>query len=222
LPLTFFLPKKKTACHQPPVSVAFLFLGVLYGGTIMNTLVIVLSAVLGQTEGRPSALWQESYTQAQNMAAQIKAPMAVFLTQGENGIDKLVQGGLNERARELLASNYVPVIVDTTTPAGQRLASAFGIRGEGLVLSDRGGAYQALSKPGSLTSEDLVSNLEKYADQTESRMTDNSGRASLYPTEQGSSGRLRNRRANSYTAMPVEGQRRVRLFQGWMNRRAAS
>jgi len=189
----------------------------------MNTLVIILSAVLGQAEGRPSALWQQSYTQAENMAAQIKTPVAVFLTQGENGIDKLIQGGLNERAREVLASSYIPVLVDTSTPQGQRLAQAFEIRGgQGLVLSDRGGAYQAFSHPGSLTSEELVRNLEKYSNQMDVPMTENAGRSSLYPPPEQRPGRLRNRRANGYISAPAESQGRGRLFQGLMGRRAAS
>jgi len=109
----------------------------------MNTLVILLSAVLGQAEERTAPQWRQSYTQAQNMAAQIKRPVAVFLTQGANGIDKLIPGGLTEQARDILTSDYIPVIVDTTTPEGQRLARQFQLRdGQGLVLSDRGGVYR--------------------------------------------------------------------------------
>jgi hypothetical protein len=190
----------------------------------MNTLVIVLSAVLGQAEERSDPLWRQSYTQAENMAAQIKRPVAVFLTQGQNSIDRLIPGGLNEQAKEILTSDYIPVMVDTSTPEGQRLARAFQIRdGLGLVLSDRGGAYQAFWHQGSLTNEELVRKLQKYANQTNVRMTEADGRSSLYPPEeQGAPRRRLNRRGVESSTTTAESQRRVRLFQGRLSRRSAS
>ena len=191
----------------------------------MNTLVILLSAVLGQADEPTAPQWRQSYTQAQNMAAQIKRPVAVFLTQGPNAIDKLIPGGLSEEARNILTSDYVPVLVDTTTPEGQRLARAFQLsNGQGLVLSDRQGAYQAFWSPGTLTNEELVRNLQKYANQTSVRMTEIAGRSSLYPAEdQATTPQVVDRRGNVVTTTPAQNQRRfvlrnpdqrVRLFQG--------
>jgi hypothetical protein len=200
----------------------------------MNTLVIVLSAVLGQAEEVRAPLWRQDYTQAQKVAAQDKKPMAVFLKQGQNGISKLVPGGLNEQAKQLLANNYVTVSVDTATPEGQRLARAFEIRdGQGLILSDRGGTYQAFWSQGTLTNQDLVRNLEKYASQTDVRMTEVAGRSSLYPPvdEQGSPVRQIDQRGYQVSTTPTETQRRRglrnseqrgRLFQGRLSRRTAN
>ena len=200
----------------------------------MNTLVIVLSAVLGLAD-EPASLWQDSYAQAERMAAQQNKSVAVFLTKGEGGLTNLVPGGLSERAREVLASNYVAVMVDTTTPDGQQLARAFALRaGQGLVLSDRGGNLQAFWYQGTLNNQDLVRNLERYANQTNIRMTAVAGRSSLYPpgdeAQQPSTSRRMGRRVNDVSATPVESQRRIgmrnsergRLFQGRLSRRNAS
>ena len=185
----------------------------------MNTLVMVLSTVLGVAE---DSLWQQNYTQAQKMAAQENKSMAVFLTPGQNGMNQLIPGGVNQQAREILADNYVAVMVDTTTPEGQRLARAFQIRnGQGLILSDRGGSRQAFWFQGTLTNQDLVRNLEKFANQTNVRMTEVAGRASLYPPGE------EDGKPVTPAATPTQSQRRmgmrnntseqrVRLFQGRM------
>jgi hypothetical protein len=189
----------------------------------MSTLVFVLSAVLGQADDPSAQLWQQNYTQAQRMAAQDKKPVAVFLTRGQNGLSTLISGGLNEQAKSVLTSNYIPVMVDTSTPEGQRLARAFEIReGQGLVLSDRGGARQAFWFQGNLTNEDLIRNLEKYANQTDIRMTEVAGRTSLYGPgeEQSTSARRTMRRGSEVAATSGERERRLRLFQGRMTRRS--
>ena len=158
------------------------------------------------------------------MAAQDKKPVAVFLTRGQN-VSTLVSGGLNEQAKSLLASNYIPVMVDTSTPEGQRLARAFEIReGQGLVLSDRGGARQAFWLQGSLTNQDLIRNLEKFANQTDIRMTEVAGRSSMYaPGEEPASAARRGlRRGTDNVSTSGDSQRR-RLFQGrMMNRRSTN
>ena len=102
---------------------------------------------------------------------------------------------------------------------------SFEIRdGLGLVLSDRSGAYQAFWSQGTLTNEDLVRNLQKYANLTSVRVTETAGRSSNYPPgeEQGTPARRAGRRGAEYSTTPVESQRRLRLFQGRMSRRTAS
>jgi hypothetical protein len=203
----------------------------------MNTLVIVLSAVLGQTGDAPM-LGQKDYAQAQKMAAQNNKPMAVFLNQGKTGDNKLITDGLSDRAKEILAKNYIAVMVDTTTPEGRDLAKAFEIRnGQGLILSDRGGAMQALWYQGTLTNQDLIRNLEKYTNLTNVRMTEVAGRASMYPPadESGNATSTVNRQGNSSnpptTSSNSSGQRRLlfrnsnergRIFQGRLGLRSQS
>ena len=198
----------------------------------MNTLALVLSAFLG-TADDPS--WQQNYTQAQRMAAQDNKGLAVFLMQGEDGMGKLIPGGLNSQALDILMKNYVCVRVDTSTPEGQRLARAFEMRmGQGLVLSDRGGAHQAFWSQGNLNNQDLIRSLEKFANQTNVRMTEVAGRTSLYPPtdEQTSSSSPATTMPQATTAQPNSQRRlmgrnsteqRTRLFQGrLMGRRATT
>jgi hypothetical protein len=179
----------------------------------MNTLVILLSAVLGQAEEQNvPPQWRQSYGQAQNMAAQIQRPVAVFLTQGPGGMDKLIQGGLSDQAKEILTSDYIPVMVDTTRPEGQRLARDFGLSGgQGLVLSDRSGTYQAFWSQDSLTSEQLLRNLQKYANQTTVRMTEIAGRPSLYGPvdQQGNPVPVLSGPGTEAYPAPAQGQRRL-------------
>jgi len=191
----------------------------------VNTLVIALSALLGQADGSSSLQWQQDYAQAQKMAAQGNKSLAVFLTQGQNGMNMLVSGGLNQRAQEILANNYIPVMVDTATPQGQRLARAFEIRdGRGLVLSDRGGMHQALWYQGNLTNQDLVSNLEKFANQTNVRMTETAGRVSSYPPgeEPAQTGRRTGVPRNQVSTTSESPRRQRTLFQGRLNRRTTT
>jgi hypothetical protein len=153
----------------------------------MNTLVIVLSAILGQAgEEVSNPTWQRDYAQAQKQAAQAQKPLAVFLAPGQDGLDMLVQGGLAPKAKEIMGGKYICVIIDTATPEGKQLASKFEISGTGLVLSDRSGDYQAFWHQGTLSSQDLVRTLQKFAGQTTNiRFTETAGRTSFYPSEGG-------------------------------------
>jgi hypothetical protein len=196
----------------------------------MNTLVCVLSAFLGQAE-EPASLWQQSYTQAQKIAAQDNKAVAVFLTKGEGGLRDLIPGGLSLEAQRLLTDKYAAVMVDSTTPEGQRLARAFQMRdGQGLVLSDRGGNLQAFWYQGNLTNQDLVRNLEKYGNVTNVRMTEVArGRTALYPPvdAQGKTVQPVNQTMQPTTIQPQTQRRfglrnsdqRTRLFQGRLLRR---
>ena len=90
-----------------------------------------------------SLTWMRDYPAARRLAAEKNKPMAVFLGAGKLGYDKVVQGGLNQRTRQLLGS-YIPVFVDTSSEAGRKLAEQFEMSGgQGIVLSDRGGQLQA-------------------------------------------------------------------------------
>jgi hypothetical protein len=190
----------------------------------MNTLVFVLSAFLG-TADDPS-LWQSTYAEAERVAAQENKSVAVFLTPGQ--MNQLIPGGVNQQAREMLSKNYVAVMVDTTTPEGQTLARAFEItNGQGLVLSDRGGVHQAFWYQGNLNNQDLVRNLQKFANQTNVRMTQVAGRTSYYPS---ASDDQANPMPQATTApqsqrrmgMRNSSEQRTRLLQGRMMSRRAT
>jgi hypothetical protein len=193
-----------------------------YGGIVMNTLVIVLSAVLGQVDEQVPPQWRQTYTQAQNMAASIQRPVVVFLLPGQGSMDKLVSGGLSEQAKEVLASDYIPVMVDTSSPEGQRLARAFDIQGgQGLIISDRSGAYQAFWAQGTLSNDELVRNLQRFATQTNVRMTEVAGRSSQYPAGQPAPAGVDGSQGSPTYAPPSNSRPRFRIFQGRTRRMAS-
>jgi hypothetical protein len=106
------------------------------------------------------------YSSARQVVHSERKPLAVFLGRGENGYEKVCRdGSLSKTAQDALRNNYVSVYVDTTSAAGKRLATAFGItKPAGLVISDRGGAKQAYHHDGALTSSDLKRALTRFAD----------------------------------------------------------
>ncbi|MBI3411138.1 MAG: hypothetical protein HY040_22615 [Planctomycetes bacterium] len=155
----------------------------------MNTLVIVLSAVLGQAgEGSPAPTWQRDYAQAKQQAVQAQKPLAVFLAPGQDGLNRLVQGGLSPQAKEIMSGKFICVLIDTDTPEGKRMAGALEIGSTGLVISDRGGAFQAFWQRGELSNQNLVRILQRFSEQTSVRATEIGGRASFYPDGQSGSG----------------------------------
>src|SRR5262245_49711850 len=90
-------------------------------------------------------VWQQDYAQARQIGAAQGKPLAVFVGAGAQGSDKVSQDGkLSPEVLQLLARNYVPVYIDASTPAGQKLAQEFALTtGRGLILSDRTGELQA-------------------------------------------------------------------------------
>src|SRR5437899_2515200 len=102
--------------------------------------------------------WQ-TYSQASQMVQMERKPMAVFLGTGQKGWEQ-VAGSLDSEAEKVLAASYVCAYVDTSTPAGEKLAEAFALKnGVGVVLSDRRGDVQVYSHEGKLSQPDLVRQL---------------------------------------------------------------
>jgi len=129
------------------------------------------SMLLLALTGTPAAdadglAWQSDYSAAKKQAQTDKKPMAVFIGSGQDGYQKLSKDGkLGKVVEQILTNNYIPVYIDSTTPAGKKLAQDFELTsGSGLVLSDRGGEMMAFYNEGSLTRADMLRYLEKYAD----------------------------------------------------------
>jgi hypothetical protein len=110
--------------------------------------------------------WVTDYAAARKQGATASKPLAVFLGSGKAGYQQVIRGGeLNPNSNRMLAANYVPVYIDTSTEAGQRLARDFEMPGgRGLVISDRTGQLQAFRHQGELTDQDLAAYLQRYAD----------------------------------------------------------
>src|SRR5262249_44299568 len=138
------------------------------GGLRMYTsiLLIALSAASPQANGEQALTWQSDYSAAQKQGMAEKKPLAIFVGTGEAGWSKVVQGGeLGQENKRLLAKDYICVYADTSTAGGKQIATAFEVPGDrGLVISSRGGEYQAFHHVGDLSQRDLAWYLVRYAD----------------------------------------------------------
>ena len=124
----------------------------------------MVGSLAGNIPAQQDLNWLNDYRQARVQAAGQK-PLAVVVGTGKAGWGQLVKDGLDSRAKELLASNYVCLYADRSTDAGRKLAAALEIGGDtGLVISDRSGQTQAFSHSGELSSADLNRALERYSE----------------------------------------------------------
>src|SRR5262245_43392764 len=112
--------------------------------------------------------WQKDYHSAKVQAKDVQKPLAVFIGSGKDGWSKLTyEDTFDPKLNHLLATRYVCVYADRSTPAGKRLADAFEVTdGTGLVISDKSGSVQAYHHSGELSRTDLTATLEKYSDTT--------------------------------------------------------
>jgi hypothetical protein len=113
---------------------------------------------------RPAWLFDYSLAAQQGIARQ--KPLAVFIGTGSTRWEELSkEGTLGKQVKEILASHYVCVYLDTNKEEGRRLAKAFSIStGAGLVISDKSGKLQAFRHDGDLVSSEMQSYLTRYAD----------------------------------------------------------
>jgi hypothetical protein len=112
--------------------------------------------------------WLRDYDQARKEGQKASKPLAVFIGAGADGYDQVSpEGKLSPQAKRLLAEHYVCVYLNTDTPKGRRLATAFNIKDKtGVVFSDRTGDYQAFHYPGMLPDDELTGCLKRFADPT--------------------------------------------------------
>ncbi len=127
--------------------------------------VVALGAFLA-AEPTAQPTWLTDYRTAQQQSASAGKPIAVVLGNGAKGYQTLAQEAtLPGTVNQTLASGYICVYLDTTTPEGKKLADAFQMpSGRGLVISDRTGQMQAFRHEGTLPANDLNSYLRRYQD----------------------------------------------------------
>jgi hypothetical protein len=107
--------------------------------------------------------WQPNYQQALAQATEQQKPVAVFIARGEAGVTRLVNNeGVGTEAARLLRRNYVCLYVNTATESGKELAGSFNMT-QGVVISDKTGAIQALRHEGTLSQADLTKYLTAQA-----------------------------------------------------------
>jgi hypothetical protein len=134
-------------------------------------------------------LWQTDYGTARRLVREGGKPLAVFIGSGKAGWNQLAsEGQLSKESRRLLSDQYVCLYIDVSRPEGRRLAGTFELADSpSLVISDQTGKLQAFRHEGDLADEQLLRNLQKYADpELVVRATegDSVDRASYYPAEQ--------------------------------------
>ncbi|MCI0462986.1 MAG: hypothetical protein L0Z62_39065 [Gemmataceae bacterium] len=132
--------------------------------------------------------WLTDYREARQRGKEGGKPLAVFIGSGRSGWEQVSRAGkLGNEAQRVLASHYVCVYVDSTQPAGQRLAKAFEVPdGLGLVISDFSGEIQAFHHRGDLADQDLNRYLRRYTDARRAvQMTETNPvrQVSYYPAE---------------------------------------
>lgn len=154
----------------------------------MRTLVGVFALVAmlspGQSLSAAEPSWSGDYHAAQKRAAAEKKPLAVFIGKGQGAQEKVAtEGTFNPAIKKVLGDNYVCVYLDSTQASAKGLISALAItKGQGLVLSDRTGAYQAYHHDGPLSQSELAQQLTHFSNPNlEIRTTVSNGRVSYYP-----------------------------------------
>lgn len=117
-----------------------------------------------QQTSAPRVNWLESYGAARKQAIQEGKPLAVVVGSGEGGWSKLArEGAWTADAEKVLSDSYVPVYLDTATSSGKALADELGIKGMGLVISNRTCDFQAHSQQGQMPCADLAVCLRKFS-----------------------------------------------------------
>jgi len=129
----------------------------------MGSISLALCAAAGLLAAAPAPTFAPTYSKALSIAQQQKKPVAVFIGQGAEGFTKLVtDGGLTADAAQALKTEFVCLYVDSTTEAGKDLAGSFQMT-EGVVISDRTGALQALRHEGAISPVVLTSYATTYS-----------------------------------------------------------
>jgi hypothetical protein len=135
----------------------------------MYTSVVLLALSGYLVEGafipeRPA--WLNDYGLATKVGQAKSKPLALFVGSGPSGWEKVSKNGkLGKTVKSLLETSYVCLYVDTSSPAGRKLAEALEITEPvGLVLSDSTASKQAFWHEGGLKPADLERFLRKYSD----------------------------------------------------------
>jgi thioredoxin-related protein len=127
-----------------------------------SLLLLALSPTLGALAPAPE--WSSDYRAALLKAEKAQKPLAVVIASGPQGWQAVSKDrSLPPQVRKLLSEKYVCVYVDTSEPAGRKLATAFEVKSlPTLVISDKTGEYQAHRSSGTLDGDQLTHLLTKY------------------------------------------------------------
>lgn len=132
----------------------------------MYTSALLLALTVHANTQGAEPTWAQDYAQALKRGADEKKPVAVFLGTGNQGFTQVVnEGNLSQEVGDILSMQYICVYIDTATPQGKVMATAFGM-GRGIVLSDRSGVYLTFSREGVMSNQEMVRQLQSNSSRT--------------------------------------------------------
>lgn len=124
---------------------------------------VALAAALTPT-ANPAPTWLTDYRQAREVGVREHKPLVVVIGSEGTPWAKLSKATETDPAlNATLRDKFVCLSVDTNTEAGQKLAKEFDINGNGLVISDKSGAWQAYRTAGEVPSEQLGRTLATHS-----------------------------------------------------------
>lgn len=123
----------------------------------MYTSVTCLALVCSLAAGGAEPNWRTSYRDGQKQAQQQGRPLAIFVSGKDHA-------PLPADVRAVLAREYVCVRLDPADAGAKALIGSLAItRGAGLVISDRGANVQAFHHDGTLTPDELLRTVNRFA-----------------------------------------------------------
>lgn len=132
---------------------------------MITTLLLAIAGWVGTNAlaAKPATMWHTDYGKAITVAAGARKPMAVFLGQGIERLERMMQDGtIPEDAVRVLQEYYVVVALDSTSAAGRDLANRYSMP-EGLIINDSNGSVQALRHGGAVSGAGLTADLVRYS-----------------------------------------------------------
>jgi len=142
--------------------------------------VIALAGGIGSGVIPSTPNWHTDYAQAMIRSSAEGKPMAVFIGHGSDRITKmLAEGTISAEAAKVLSTSYVSVYLDSDAERSKDLAGRFEMS-QGLIISSRGGTFQAFRLNGKLQAAEVAESLTKYASADQPVTTVNSGSGVAY------------------------------------------
>ncbi len=134
---------------------------------ITTTLAVVaLAGALSPNASPTIPGWQTDYAQARSTALAERKPLAVYVGQGAQALNrKLADGTISTDAAQLLRASYVCVYLDAETDAARQLTGRFELN-EGLILNSPEGDVLAVRHGGAVSGADLTRQLREYSSGT--------------------------------------------------------
>jgi hypothetical protein len=132
---------------------------------MMFTTLLGVAVTIGAGWAETPSAWHSDYAAAHAEARKADKPLFIMICPGASEYAQMIGLGtfLNERIEGSLRTDYVRVVIDSTTPEGQATAKQFGVeQGPYFAIIDRSGKWQVFYQAGILLEDDLTPVLAKH------------------------------------------------------------